>query len=462
MKRNRSVKIVATIGPSSSDPEKLEKLFLAGVDVFRLNFSHGSHDGHREVYEAIRAIEKKHHHNSTILADLQGPKLRIGTFENGKIILERGDIFRFDLNLTSGDTRRVALPHPEVLEALKVGTILLLDDGKLRFEVIRRGSEYVEANVLVGGPLSNRKGVNVPHAMLKIPALTEKDRKDLDFALDLGVDWIALSFVQSVEDVEEVKDIIGNRAQVMAKLEKPLAIKALEPIVEISDGIMIARGDLGVEMDPEDVPVIQRKILNTCHRIGRPVIVATQMLESMITSPSPTRAEVSDVATAVYSGTDATMLSAETASGQYPLEAVSIMSRVITKVETDPCCIKKLEENTQLPQQSVLDALCLATKNAAEFSCANAIVLCTDSFEDVVRCSRLRPRVPVVLLTESKQTARQAGLCNGVVSVVARKEFCEKLVATAQKIVEEQGLATVGDKIVVMSVTETFIKICQL
>ncbi|MDR2681937.1 MAG: pyruvate kinase [Holosporaceae bacterium] len=462
MKRNRSVKIVATIGPSSSDPDKLEKLFLSGVDVFRLNFSHGSHDGHRKVYEAIRAIGKKHHHNTTTLADLQGPKLRIGTFENDKIILENGDTFRFDLNSTPGDTRRVPLPHPEVLEALTVGTTLLLDDGKLRFEVIYHDSTCVETKVLVGGPLSNRKGVNVPHAMLKIPALTEKDLRDLDFVLDLGVDWVALSFVQSVEDVENAKNIIGDRAKVISKLEKPLAIDALEPIVEISDGIMIARGDLGVEMDPEDVPLVQRRVLNACHRIGRPVIVATQMLESMITTPSPTRAEVSDVATAVYCGTDATMLSAESASGQYPFEAVSIMSKVITKVEADPYCARKLEDDTQLPQQSVLDALCIAAKNAAEFSCASAIVLSTDSFEDVVRCSRLRPRVPVILLTESKATAGQVGLCNGVVSMVTRREFGEKLVASAQKIVEEQKLAAVGDRIVVLSIPETFVKICQL
>ncbi|GHU11673.1 pyruvate kinase [Alphaproteobacteria bacterium] len=461
MKRNRSTKIVATIGPSSCDPDNLEKLFLAGIDVFRLNFSHGSHDGHRQVYDSIRSIGKKHHHNTTILADLQGPKLRIGTFENDKIILENGDIFRFDLDSTPGNTKRVALPHPEVLEALKPGTTLLLDDGKLRFEVVSHNFEHVEAQVLVGGPLSNRKGVNVPHAMLKIPALTPKDQKDLDFALGLGVDWVALSFVQSVEDVENAKKIINGKAKVISKLEKPLAIKALEPIVMVSDAIMIARGDLGVEMDPEEVPVIQRRIINVCHRIGRPVVVATQMLESMISTPSPTRAEVSDVANAVYAGTDATMLSAETASGQYPLEAITIMGKVIEKVESDPCCIRKLEDNTQLPQKSELDALCFAAKDAAEFSCANAIVLCTNSFEDVARCSRLRPRVPVILLTECPKTASQAGLCNGVFSVIAKKEFCEKLISLAQKTAEELKLATTGDKIVVLSIDDKFVKICH-
>ncbi|GHT91292.1 pyruvate kinase [Alphaproteobacteria bacterium] len=462
MKRNRSTKIVATIGPSSCHPSKLEKLFLAGIDVFRLNFSHGSHDGHKEVYDAIRSIGKKYHHNTTIFADLQGPKLRIGTFENDKIILESGDTFRFDLDATPGNTNRVSLPHPEVLEALEDGTILLLDDGKLRFRVIRQTKGCVETEVLVGGPLSNRKGVNVPHVKVKIPALPPKDLKDLDFALELGVDWVALSFVQSVEDIEEAKAIINGRARVISKLEKPLAIKALEPIVEASDAIMIARGDLGVEMDPEDVPPIQRRIINACHRIGRPVIVATQMLESMITSPSPTRGEVSDVANAVYAGTDTTMLSAESASGQYPLEAITIMGKIIEKVEADPNCIRRLEDDTQLPLHTELDALCLAAKDTAEFSCANAIVLCTNSFEDVVRCSRLRPRVPVILLTECPKTAGQAGLCNGVFSVIAKKANDEKLVSLAQKTAEELQFGSSGDKVVLLSIEDKLVKICQL
>lgn len=464
MRRYRSGKIVSTIGPASCSPENLERLFLNGVDVFRLNFSHGSHEGHAQVYDAIRAIGKKHHCYPTILADMQGPKLRVGTFENDKIILESGDIFRFDLDPTPGNTQRVNLPHPEILEALQVGTTLLLDDGKLRFEVLSCRPDYAEVKVLVGGPLSNRKGVNVPHVMLPIPALTEKDRKDLDFALKLGVDWVALSFVQSVKDVEQAKQIINGRAGVVSKLEKPLAIKALEPIVEISDAIMVARGDLGVEMDPEEVPSIQRRIINTCHRMGRPVIVATQMLESMITAPSPTRAEVSDVATAVYSGADATMLSAESASGQYPFEAVSMMSRVIKKTESDPYCVRRLENDTQLPHKTVIDAICSAAKNAAEFSSASAIVLFTDSFETVVRCSRMRPTCPIVLITESEVLARKAGLCNGVYSICNKKEFSvDAMCKTAKVLTAEHQFANVGDNIAVLNdISDHSVTICKL
>lgn len=464
MKLYRSGKIVATIGPASCSPENLERLFLSGVDVFRLNFSHGSHEGHANVYNAIREVGKRYDSFPTILADMQGPKLRVGTFEHDKVILESGDIFRFDLDPTPGNTRRVNLPHPEILEALHVGTSLLLDDGKLRFEVLSCSPDYAEVKVLVGGPLSNRKGVNVPHVMLPIPALTEKDRKDLDFALELGVDWVALSFVQNVTDVEQAKEIIQERAKVVSKLEKPLAIKALEPIVEASDAIMVARGDLGVEMDPEDVPSIQRRIINTCHRLGRPVIVATQMLESMISSPSPTRAEVSDVATAVYSGADATMLSAETASGQYPLEAISIMSRVIQKTESDPACIRRLEEDTQLPRMTVADAISKAAKDAAEFSCASAIVLFTDSFEFVTRCSRMRPTCPIVVATPSVKLANKVGLCNGVYAVSEKKEFStDAMCKTARAVAVEHQFAKAGDNIVVLSdISDCTVNICKV
>lgn len=456
MRRYRCGKIVSTIGPASSDPKNLEELFLKGVDVFRLNFSHGEHAGHAKVYEAIRAIGKKYNCHPTILADMQGPKLRVGTFENDRIILESGDHFRFDLDPTPGNTHRVNLPHPEILEALHVGTTLLLDDGKLRFEVTHCTKDHADVKVLVGGPLSNRKGVNVPQVRLNIPILTEKDRKDLAFALELGVDWVACSFVQTVEDVLDAKKLIDGRAGMISKLEKPLAIKAMEPIIEASDGVMIARGDLGVEMNPEEVPPIQRRIINTCHRMGRPVIVATQMLESMITSPSPTRAEISDVATAVYSGADATMLSAESASGKYPFEAVHMMSRTIEHVEKDPYCIHRLADDTQLPMRTTLDAICAATKDAAEYSCASAIVLFTESFETVVRCTRMRPCAPVILVTASQKVANKSGLCYGV-RAVHEKVFANKsidmqaMVKVAKDIAKQYKFAKEGDNIVVMN-----------
>ncbi|MDR1560997.1 MAG: pyruvate kinase [Holosporaceae bacterium] len=464
MRRCRNSKIVATIGPASCDPENLERLFLCGVDVFRLNFSHGSHEGHEKVYNAIRSIGKKHRGFPTILADLQGPKLRVGVFENDKIILEKGDVFRLDLDMAPGNKRRVNLPHPEIFEALKIGAHILLDDGKLRFEVLSGGSDYAEVKVLTGGPLSNRKGVNVPYVMLPIPALTEKDMADLSFALKLGADWVALSFVQSVRDIEEAKKIINGKAGVISKLEKPLAIKALESIVEASDAIMIARGDLGVEMNPEDVPSVQRRIINTCHRVGRPVIVATQMLESMIASPSPTRAEASDIATAIYSGTDATMLSAESASGQYPFEAVEIMSKIITKTESDPSCPRQLENDTQLPANTITDAVCMAAKEASQYSCSNVIVLFANSFQSVVRCSRMRPRCPIILVTDSLEIARKAGLCYGVFAVTAKKEFeIEQICNIAKVVATEYLFASAGDNIVVINdISGHSVNICTL
>lgn len=452
MKRFRNGKIVATIGPASNTPELIEKLYLSGVDVFRLNFSHGEHADHEKVYKAIRAVGRKYHSFPTILADLQGPKLRVGVFENQKIILEEGDRFRFDLDKTPGDTKRVNLPHPEILEALKVGTPLLLDDGKLRFEVLSCCPEYADVKVVVGGSLSNRKGVNVPQVMLPIPALTEKDRKDLDFALELGVDWVALSFVQNVEDVEEAKQIINGRAKVMAKIEKPLAVEAIEPITFAADAIMVARGDLGVEMNPEEVPVAQRIMINTCHRLGKPVVVATQMLESMISLPSPTRAEVSDVANAVYAGADATMLSAESASGQFPVESVTMMNKIIERVEKDPTCVRRLEDNTQCPAQTFLDAKCKAAKDAAMLSSASCIVMFTDSFLSISRCSRLRPTCPILLVTSSEKLAQQAGLLNGVFSVIVKKEFnFEKQNQLAVSLALDFDFAKNGEKIVILN-----------
>ena len=464
MRYFRSGKIVATIGPATCEFEKLESLFLRGVDVFRLNFSHGNHEGHKKVYDDIRKIGEKFEYNPAILADLQGPKLRVGVFENDRIILESGSAFRLDLDQTPGNERRVNLPHPEILEALQVGSTLLLDDGKLRFEITSCSPTSADVKVIVGGVLSNRKGVNVPDVVLKIPILTEKDKADLDFALNLGVDWVAVSFVQTVEDMIDAKRVIDGRAGAVAKLEKPMAIQAMAPIIEVSDAVMIARGDLGVEMRPEELPPIQRQIISTCHRMGRPVIVATQMLESMIDCPTPTRAEISDIATAVYSGADATMLSAETASGKYPFEAVKIMSKTISHIEADPQCLRRLEDDATLPQCSVIDAISAAAKSAAEHSCAKAIVLFTDSFETVVRCSRLRPKAPIILVCDSKKLASKAGLCHAVFSVVVKKEFdVGAMTKLSKKIAKDNKFADTGDVVVVMNdITGNTVEVCKL
>ena len=358
MKRDRRAKILATLGPASSSAETIGALFEAGADVFRLNFSHGSHADHHARFELIRAIERSAGRPIGVLADLQGPKLRVGTFADGPVRLSEGEAFRLDLERgRPGDASRVAMPHPEIFAALEADTDLLLDDGRIRLRVERCGPDFADTRVIAGGPLSDRKGVNVPGVVLPLSALTEKDRADLDFALSLGVDWVALSFVQRAEDIAEIKAIVQDRAGVVAKLEKPAAIGSLDAIVAAADAIMVARGDLGVEMPPEEVPAIQKRIVRACRKAGKPVVVATQMLESMVNAPVPTRAEASDVATAIYDGADAVMLSAESASGKFPLEAVRIMDRIIARTEADPAYREAIEASRSAPQQARADAI---------------------------------------------------------------------------------------------------------
>ncbi len=336
MRRHRRARIVATLGPASASPDMIRDLFEAGADVFRLNFSHGSQADHAARMRAIREIEREVGRPIGVLMYLQGPKLRVGAMANGPVELVAGDSYRFDLSDAPGDAKRAPLPHPEVFAALTVGTDLLLDDGKIRVCVTASGPDFAEAEVVTGGLLSDRKGVNVPQVMLPLSPITDKDRSDLEFGLSLGVDWIGLSFVQRPEDVAEARKQVAGRAAIMSKLEKPAAIEKLDEIVALSDAVMVARGDLGVELPPEDVPSVQKQIIRACREAGKPVVVATQMLESMINSPAPTRAEASDVATAVYDGADAVMLSAESAAGKYPREAVSMMNRIIERVERDP------------------------------------------------------------------------------------------------------------------------------
>src|SRR5689334_22710781 len=390
LRRMRSAKIVATIGPASSGAERLRALFDAGVDVFRLNFSHGTHDEHRARFEEIRAVEAEVGRPIGILADLQGPKLRLGNFAGGKAELPAGCHFRLDLDTRPGDTSRAPLPHPEVFEALHPGTELLLDDGKVRLRVIDCGADFANTECVVAGTLSDHKGVNVPGAVLPISAMTAKDRADLSFALEQGADWVALSFVQRPEDVAEGRKLIGNAAGLMVKLEKPAAIRRLDEIIDLADALMVARGDLGVEMPPEDVPSVQKQVIHACRLAGKPVIVATQMLESMITAPTPTRAEASDVATAVYEGADAVMLSAETAVGQYPIEAVEMMNRIIAEVERDPHYRKGVEAAHPDPEPTIADAICCALLRAAGIQPVSATVAYTLSGSTALRAARER------------------------------------------------------------------------
>lgn len=450
MRRRRLAKIVATLGPASATPQAIRALFDAGADVFRLNFSHGLHDDHRERFEYIRQVEFDSGRPIGVMMDLQGPKLRIGAIGGGSVDLKPGKPFRLDMTQTVGDPHRAPLPHPEIFRALVPGIDLLLDDGKLRLRVENCGPDFAETTVVTGGRLTDRKGVNVPGVMLPISALTEKDRQDLQFGLDLGVDWVALSFVQRPEDVAEARRLIAGRAAVLVKLEKPAGIERLEELIELADAVMVARGDLGVEMPPEDVPALQKRIIAACREAGKPVVVATQMLDSMVHSPAPTRAEASDVATAVYDGADAVMLSAETASGEYPLESVSMMNRIVSRVEQDPYYRRVINAQSPEPEATASDAISAAAAQVAETLSAAAIVTYTTSGSTTLRAARERPQVPILCLTERIETARRLALCWGTHCVQTKdvRSFSE-MVDKACAIAKEQEIATKGQRLVV-------------
>jgi pyruvate kinase len=450
MRRNRNTKILATLGPASSDEKMISQLFEAGVDVFRFNFSHGSHEGHKERFKIIRNLEKKFSRPIGILQDLQGPKLRVGKFKTDSVELRQGNDFRLDLNDDPGDETRAHMPHPEIFAALEQDMDLLLDDGKIRLRVVSRGADFAETHVMTGGTLSANKGVNVPSAILDLDPVTEKDRKDLKFGLEMGVDWVGLSFVQRPEDVAVARKLIGGRAPVLVKLEKPSIVRDLWEIVDLADAIMVARGDLGVEVPPEDVPPLQKRIVRTCRYSGKPVVVATQMLDSMVNTPIPTRAEASDVATAVYDGADAVMLSAESAAGSYPLESVQMMDRIITSAERDPLYRRIVTAEHYNPEATAEDAITSAAAQVAKTVSAAAIVTFTTSGSTTYRCARERPEVPILSLTPDMLTARRLAIAWGVhpVQTHTMDDF-ESMVDTAVKIAVEEGIAKPGQRVVV-------------
>ena len=451
MRRTRNAKIVATLGPASSSPELIRQLFMTGVDVFRLNFSHGSHADHAERFKFLRALEAETGRPIAILADLQGPKLRVGSFAGGPVMLAQGQAFRLDLDTAAGNAQRVQLPHPEIFAALAPGAELLLDDGKLRLVVERCGADFADTRVAVGGRLSEHKGVNVPGVLLPITALTEKDRVDLTLALELGADWIALSFVQRPEDVSEARALIGDRAAIVVKLEKPAAVDCLDEIVALSDAVMVARGDLGVELPAERVPAIQKRIVRLCRAAGKPVIVATQLLESMVESPVPTRAEASDVATAIYDGADAVMLSAESAVGRYPVPTVDMMNRIIEQVESDPAYRQLIDasHSASRPGGNVAEAVCCAMRGAVALLQAAAIVCYTSSGHTSLRAARERPESPILSLTPRLTTARRLALVWGVHSVhTADVVNVDQMTQRACEQARRDGFAQAGQFIV--------------
>jgi pyruvate kinase len=450
--RSRKVRILATLGPASDTPEMIRTLAEAGADAFRLNMSHGSHEDHLRRLHIIRGLEKELDRPTTILADLQGPKLRVGRFAEGKAELEHGQTFVFDRDEAPGNGKRVNLPHREIFEAVEPGARLLIDDGKIVVRVASVARDRIEAWVEVPGTISNNKGLNVPDVVLPMAALTDKDRHDLSFALEHGVDWIALSFVQRPEDVAEARRLIAGRAALLAKIEKPAAIERLEGILEMADAVMVARGDLGVELPPEAVPPMQKRIVEQARRMGRPVVVATQMLESMITAPTPTRAEVSDVATALYDGADAIMLSAESASGQWPVEAVSMMNRIATSVEQDPSYAARVHFTETPADPTTNDAIAEAAGNIVGTVSAAAIVCFTLSGSSARRIARERPAVPLLVLTPSIKTARRLGLLWGAHAVRTRDVASfEEMVGKAKRMALRHGLGKAGDRLVVIA-----------
>ena len=452
MRRDRRTRIIATLGPASSDTDTIARLFMAGADVFRINMSHTPHDRMRELVLAIREIEARYERPIGILVDLQGPKLRLGAFANGRETIEDGASFVLDLDPTPGDSGRVQLPHPEILAALAVGDTLLVDDGKVRLVATDVSPSRAVVKAMVGGGMSDRKGVAVPDTTIPVSAMTGKDRSDLEAALGAGIDWIAVSFVQRPEDVAEVKKVTAGRAGVMAKIEKPQGVKRLDEIMDIADAIMVARGDLGVELPLEAVPGIQKRITRLCRRSGKPVVVATQMLESMISSPIPTRAEVSDVATAVFEGADAIMLSAESAAGKYPVEAVGAMGRIAAEVERDPTYQGVIANQRQPPEATGADAIAHAARAMAEDLDMAAIVCWTATGATALRVARERPKPPILALTPHVATARRLALVWGVHALVVEDlRDLDVLVERSAVTAFDEAFAAAGDRLLVVA-----------
>jgi pyruvate kinase len=452
MRRQRRIKILATLGPASSDSAMIRKLFEAGADVFRINMSHTPHDKMRELVKTIRNVESSYGRPIGILVDLQGPKLRVGAFAEGGVQLKNGESFVLDSDPAPGDATRVHLPHPEILAALRPGHALLIDDGKLRLIAEETSNDRAVTRVVVGGRISDRKGVSLPDTDLPVSAMTPKDRLDLEAALETGIDWIALSFVQRAEDVHEAKRLVRGRASIMSKIEKPQAIDRLDSILEASDALMVARGDLGVELPLERVPSLQKRMTRMARRAGKPVVVATQMLESMIQSPIPTRAEVSDVATAIYEGADAVMLSAESAAGKFPVEAVSTMNRIGEEVERDPTYRTVLMAQRPEPEPTAGDAIADAARQIAETLDLSAIICWTSSGSTAVRVARERPKPPVVAITPNLAAGRKLSVVWGVHCVVAEDaKDLDDMVDRAGRIAFRDGFAKAGQRIIIVA-----------
>ena len=450
MKRNRKAKILATLGPASSSEEIIDKLFVAGCDVFRLNFSHGSIEDHRNNYKYIRSLEKKYDHATCILADLQGPKLRIGTFVQDKIELKKGQSFILDLDSSPGNKDRVNFPHEEIYETMTPNSEILIDDGRIKLQIIKQEKKSLTTEVLNSGIISNNKGVNIPGVVLPISSLTQKDKSDLNKALEMGVDWVALSFIQSAEDINNLKKLVGNKASIMAKIEKPSAVKNIDSIIEASDGLMIARGDLAIDIGHSEVPKVQLSLIKKCSKLSKSVIVATQMLESMINNPTPTRAEASDVANAIYDGSDAVMLSGETSIGNYPDEAVKSMSRICEEPEKQRS-VRDSDHRTNLSFDNIPMAIAMSSMYSANHIGAKAICSLTETGGTCLWMSRISSGIPIFAFTRHTSTRRRVALFRGVFPMKFDITHTDPLEANKQMIdqLTEQKIVEKGDFVII-------------
>ena len=453
LRRQRKAKIVATLGPASSSESVIAALFAAGADVFRLNFSHSDHRQHAERVAIIRRLEQSSGRPIGILMDIQGPKLRVGRFQTNRTELIKGRAFRLDLEAADGDSERVTLPHPEIFSALSTGQLIMVDDGRIRLRVTGGGAGYVDTLVEVGGNINSNKGVNVPGVVLPIAVITPKDRRDLDYGLSLGVDWVAQSFVQTPDDVAELRSLVGQRARIMVKLEKPSALNHLDDILALCDGVMVARGDLGVELPPQNVPVAQKRIIRSCRQAGKPVVIATHMLDSMVQAPVPTRAEASDVATAVYDGADAVMLSAESAAGDYPEASVAMMNKIIEAVEQDPYYMNILDAQRPAPDNTTADAICNALQRVTHILSSATTVTYTASGSTSLRAARERPEAPILSITPEISTARYLCMAWGVYSVVVdvanENATMMQVIEAAKSIAARENFARSGEAVVI-------------
>jgi pyruvate kinase len=452
MRRLRRTKIVATLGPASSSRSMIARLFEAGADVFRINMSHTSHDKMRDMVSDIREVEKQYGRPIGILLDLQGPKLRVGSFAGGPVMLDKGATFTLDANPAPGSAERVCLPHPEIFAGIQPGHALLLDDGKIRLTTTEVGNNAIVTRVEVGGKLSDRKGVSLPDTVIPFSALTAKDRSDLEAGLEAGIDWVGLSFIQRPDDIAEAKKLTRGRASVMAKIEKPQAVHRIDEILDVTDALMVARGDLGVEMPLEKVPGIQKQLTRESRRTGKPVVVATQMLESMISSPVPTRAEVSDVATAIFDGADAVMLSAESAAGQYPVEAVATMNRIAEEVESEDGYRAIMEAQHATPEPTGPDAIAAAARQIADTLDLSSIICWTSSGSTGLRMARERPRAPIVAISPNLATGRKLSAVWGVHCVVAEDaRDQDDMVERACRLAFKDGFAKAGRRVIIVA-----------